>query len=57
VAAGLYAQTGGRVRLASPERIVITLPHAGPRRGQLQAAQDALGELVTFVGHGDRRSS
>ncbi|MEM6991679.1 MAG: transcription-repair coupling factor [Myxococcota bacterium] len=51
VAAGLRAKTDGRLALGGEDRVVARLP---PVRGegrmeQLQAAQAALAELVTFV--------
>jgi hypothetical protein len=49
VAASLHARTGGRMRLATGDRIVVTLPDSPRRRIHLEAAQAALRELVTHA--------
>ena len=51
VAASLAAQTDGRLRLASGDRIVIALPEVtGKRRVQLEAAREGLRELTSRAG-------
>ncbi len=49
VAARLHQLTQGRMRMASGDRIVVTLPDAPRRRIHLEAGQAALAELVTYV--------
>jgi transcription-repair coupling factor (superfamily II helicase) len=53
IAAALHRETGGRLRLATGDRIVATVPRSGgSRHGQLEACQTALAELVTHTTHG-----
>jgi transcription-repair coupling factor (superfamily II helicase) len=49
VAASLHAQTRGRMRLMTGDRIVVALPDSPRRRIHLEAAQAALRELVAGV--------